>query len=111
MITAPQLSTCLPRRRRTSAFTMIELAVASAVSAIVLGGLATSYLYALKGYRAVSNYTDIHGDGRHAVDLFARDVRGVATLISWSSNNLSVKVPTAFDSIGRVTSNKTVTYT
>lgn len=97
-------------RRNTAGFTLAEMLMATAISAIVLGGITTTYLMSIKGFVAMSNYAQIHADGRIAVDRFARDIRAVYSITSCSSSNLVVVVPTAFSSSGGVLSNKTVTY-
>jgi hypothetical protein len=54
---------------------------------------------------------EIHADGRHAIDYFARDVRAVSAIQSFSSSSVVFTIPTAFSAAGAATSTKTVTYT
>lgn len=95
---------------RTAAFTLAEVMVASAIGSLILGAIMTTYVFSLRGFQAISNYTEIHADGRMAIDHFARDVRGVYQITSFNPSNLVVRIPTAFSSSGGVTSYKTVTY-
>lgn len=98
------------RWRSTAAFTLTEMLVTSAIGTMLLAGILSAYLFSAKGLRAISNYADIHADGRHAIDRFARDMRAVSQIISFSPSAMTVTVPVAFDNAGMVTSNKTVIY-
>jgi len=92
-------------------FTTAELMVGAAIGSLVLAGIVSSYLFALKGFRAISHYVEIHRDGRRAVDRFSQDMRAVSGVNSFSATNLVVRIPTAFNpTTGTVISNKTVTY-
>ncbi len=84
--------------------------MATAVGAITLAGIMTTYVMSLKGFSAVSNYTEIHTSGRKTIDLFSRDMRAVNSIVSYSASNLVVTIPTAFTSSGSVSSTKTITY-
>ena len=94
------------------ASTLAETLVASAIGALILVGVMTTYIMSVKGFTAISNYRQIHGDGRLAVTYFARDMRGVSSISSFAnSSNVTVVIPTAFNSSGTAISNKTVSYT
>ncbi|HXI83086.1 MAG TPA: hypothetical protein VNL17_03235 [Verrucomicrobiae bacterium] len=100
------------RWRDTRASTLAETLVASTIGALVLVGVMTTYIMSVKGFTAMSNYRQIHGDGRLAVTYFARDMRGVSSISSFAnSSNITVIIPTAFNSSGAAISNKTVSYT
>lgn len=101
----------LRRFGATGGFTLAEMMMASAIAALVLGGIMTTYVFSLKGFRSVSNYTEIHASGRKAIDVFARDIRAVSSISSFSASNLVVVIPTNFTSSGSVNGSKTVTYT
>lgn len=100
----------LCRLQRGAGFTLVESLIASAIGALILGGITTTYIFSLKSFRAISNYAEIHADGRLAVDYFSRDVRAVNSITSFNASNLVATIPTAFSSSGAVISNKTVTY-
>ena len=75
-----------------------------AIGGILVTGILSTYVYATKGYFAVSNYRQIHANGRKAIDYFARDIRGVSTISTLSTNSstktLAVVIPIAFNSSG-----------
>jgi prepilin-type N-terminal cleavage/methylation domain-containing protein len=101
-----------PRARRQSGFTLVETLIASAVGAVIVGAVVTTYIISLRGFSGVANYVEIHNDGRIAVDRFARDMRAVNSVTTFNANGpVVIKIPTAFSSSGSVTASKTVTYT
>ena len=100
------------RLRGTQAQTLAETMVATAIGSFILIGVMTTYIVSLKGFTAIANYREIHAGGRLAVTYFAKDMRGVSSIASFpNSSNITVTVPTAFNSSGTVTSSKTVSYT
>lgn len=107
-----RFSTITRRWRDSRASTLAETLIASAIGAFILTGVMTTYIMSVKGFTAISNYQQIHGDGRLAVTYFARDMRGVSSISSFANpSNITVVIPTAFNSSGTVISNKTVSYT
>jgi prepilin-type N-terminal cleavage/methylation domain-containing protein len=100
----------MPRKTRAG-YTLMETMVAAAIGSMVLAAVMTTYVFSVKSFRAISNYVEIHSDGRHAIDFFARDVRAVSAIQSFATNSVVLTIPTAFSGSGTVISNKTVTYT
>jgi Tfp pilus assembly protein PilW len=108
----PQLSRVARRLRDARALTLAEMMVATAVGALILAAVTTTYILSLRAFAAVANYNMIHADGRIAVTYFAKDMRAVSSISSFpNSSNITVTIPTAFNSSGSVTSSKTVSYT
>jgi Tfp pilus assembly protein PilW len=95
----------------TAGFTMSEMLAATAIGTFIVAGIMTTYLLSVKSFRAIGHYIEIHTAGRQAVDHFARDMRGVYAISSFSASNIVVSIPTAFSGSGGVLSNKTVAYT
>lgn len=91
-------------------FTLVEVMVALALTTIIMAAVLTTYAITSRSFRAIANYAEIHADGRLAIDQFARDMRGVNRIVSVGSSNLVVTIPTAFNNVGGVLTNKTVTY-
>jgi len=92
-------------------FTLVEVMVSAAIGAMILAAVLTSYILTARGFRAISNYWELHSDGRLAIDRFAADMRAVSDITSWSATGpLVVKIPLAFSSTGVATSTKTITY-
>ncbi len=97
-------------RHNTAGFTLPELLLTAAIGGIVMGGITTTYIMSVKGFQAISNYTEIHASGRSAIDWFSRDMRAVNSIVSFNSSNLVVTIPTAFTTSGSVSTSKTITY-
>jgi Tfp pilus assembly protein PilW len=103
----------LTQARRTNAgFTLVEAAMGAAIGSIIMAGVLSTYIMTAREFRAISNYWEIHVDGRYAIDRFAADMRQVSDIASFATNGpLVVTIPTGFNSSGVVTSSVTVTYT
>ncbi len=87
------------------------MTIGLAIMTVILAGVLTTYITAIKGFAATSNYWEIHRGGRKSVDTIARDMRSVCSVVSYpNSSNITVRIPTAFDSSGNITSTKTVSY-
>ncbi len=99
-------------RRQEAGFTLTESLIAAAIGAFLLAGILSSYIMTARGFRAISNYWEIHGVGRYAIDRFASDMRGVSAITSFAANGpVTVTIPVAFSGSGLSISNRTVTYT
>ena len=106
-----RLITVVRRLRDPHGMTLAELMVATAIGAITLAGVSTTYIISLRSFMAITNYNRIHADGRLAVTYFAKDMRAVSSITSFpNSSNITVTIPTAFNSSGTVTSSKSVSY-
>src|SRR6266478_5236845 len=108
----PRFSMIARRLRGSQAQTLAEAMVATAIGAFILIGVMTTYITSVKGFTAIANYREIHAGGRLAVTYFAKDMRGVSGVTSFpNSSNITVTVPTVFNTSGSVTSSKSVSYT
>ena len=56
-------------------FTLIELLVSMAISAIVLGGVAASFVSQSRSYDAQAAVNEMHQRARVAMDMMTRDIR------------------------------------
>ena len=100
---------CAGHRRH--GFTLVEMMIGLAIATTVLIGILSTYILAVKGLTAVSNYAEIHGGGRRSADTIAKDMRSVSSIVSFPNpSNIVVAIPTAFDSSGAITGSKTVKY-
>ena len=91
--------------------TLAEIMVASAIGAMILTGVATTYIMSLRGFAAMANYNQIHGDGRTAVNYFAKDMRAVTNIIYFPNpSNITVVIPIGFSTSGAVTNTASVSY-
>ena len=85
--------------------------VSLSIGMLIMAALLTTYIMSARTFIAVSNYWQIHNDGRTAIDRFAADMRQVSAVTSFNSNNtLVVTIPTQFNWNGSVANSKTVTY-
>jgi hypothetical protein len=88
----------------------VEVLIAGTIGTVIMGAVITTYLVSVRGFTAISNYSEIHADGRRAVDIFSRDMRTLYQITSYGPSNLVCRLPTGFSSSGAVTSYKTITY-
>jgi prepilin-type N-terminal cleavage/methylation domain-containing protein len=101
----------LERLTRPGGFTLTELMITSAIGSITLAAILTTYVFSLKSFQAISNYSEIHAAGRKAVDHFSRDIRAVNNIASFNAASyLRVTIPTNFAANGAITGVKTITY-
>lgn len=63
-------------RRRCSGLTLIELMIAMTISLALLGGVLTVFSSSKSSYRLQSGLATLQDNGRHALYLLVRDIRG-----------------------------------
>src|SRR5436309_1111462 len=91
-------------------FTLVELMVATGLTAIVMLALLTSYSMTSRGFLSAGNYSDMERDARVSLDYLSRDVRGATGLTACAATDISIAVPTNFNSQGSVSGTKIVRY-
>ena len=70
----------------------------------------STYIFSIWGFQAGANYVQLHQDGRTAVNQFLKDMRAVASVVSFASGGpLVVSVETNYAHGAPLTT--TVTYT
>ncbi len=72
------------RRPRRAGFTLTEIMVATALSAVVLGGVISSFIFLTRASLGIRNYTDMETEARNAMETFAQDVR-MSSGVTWNS--------------------------
>ena len=83
----------------------------AAIGALIMAGVLSTYVMTAREFRALSNYCEIHIEGRHAVDHFALDMRSAGNISSFATNGpVVVVIPTGFNTDGSWTGSKNVTY-
>lgn len=91
----------IKRTSKRAAWTLLELMLGVAIFSIAGGAMATAYVFGLRSFQALSNYSILDQQNREAMDLLTREVRQ-AWYVSAKDNN----------SLTLVDGNrKTVTYT
>jgi type II secretory pathway pseudopilin PulG len=106
-----QLPVTLRRLRRRRGFTLVEVAFASACSAIIVTAVLTTFFFLTRAFAAVANHNEMHQQTGAAVAQFSRDMHEVINVGSFTANFLQVTVPTNYTSNGSVGGTKTIRYT
>jgi prepilin-type N-terminal cleavage/methylation domain-containing protein len=76
-----------PRATR-AAFTLAEMLVATGIGAILLLFASSFYLFSLRSFTSLANYTDLSMKSRYASDLISRDLRSALSVQNLTSNQL-----------------------
>ena len=82
----------------------MELLVGIAVGSLVLAAAATFFMFSLRSFASMANYTDLNNKDRYATDLLTRDIRDALSVVSSTTNQLVLQEPP-------VGGTNTVTYT
>jgi prepilin-type N-terminal cleavage/methylation domain-containing protein len=80
-------------RAAQGAFTLAEVMVASAIGVILLLFAGSFYLFSMRSFASLSNYTDLNSQSRHASDLISRDLRSALSVQSLVGNQLVLNEP------------------
>jgi prepilin-type N-terminal cleavage/methylation domain-containing protein len=90
---------------RGRGFTLVEMMVAVAIGCLLLAALATIYVFSMKSFGAMANYSDLNQKSRYASDIVSRDIRCALKVVSASTTSLVLSEPDP------TTGTTTVTYT
>src|SRR2546425_730389 len=91
-------------RRRQGGFTLVELAVATGLSSIVLTGIVSSFVLMGKNAYNAANYSMMEMESRRALQTFTQEAR-MADNVIWTSDR-SVTLSVVTDTVSYL-----VTYT
>lgn len=69
-------------RRRRAGFTLVEVLIGATLSAFVLAGVISTFVFLGRSGLNVQNYNDMESQARRALEVFAEDVRQ-ASAITW----------------------------
>ena len=98
------------RCRQFVGFTITEITIAVAILFILMTGIMSTYVFSIWGFHSITNYVQLHADGRTAVNQFLKDMRGVTNVVSFASNGPFV-VSVATNFVNGVALTTTLTYT
>ena len=70
----------LPGRRGARAFSLTELSMAIAVSAVILTALMSFTVYAARSFAAIENYVDLEQKSQRALDTMTQNIRQTQAL-------------------------------
>lgn len=73
-----------PARAGRRGFTLVEVMVGATISSFVLAAVLTAYLFIVRSGVNLVNYSEMEGQARTALELFAEDTRQ-ASSITWNS--------------------------
>jgi len=82
-----EFKTSNPRAAR-AAFTLPEMLIAMGIGLIVLLFASSFYLFSIRSFTALANYTDLNLKSRYASDLISRDLRSALSVQSLNNNQL-----------------------
>ena len=78
---------------RGRGFTLVEMMVAVAVGCLLLAALATLYVFSMRSFGAMANYSDLNQRSRYASDIISRDIRSANKVVSASSTQIVLSEP------------------
>lgn len=74
--------------RRSEAYTLVEVMVASGIGVMVAGVLVALTVFTSRTFVGLGNYADLDKSSRLAVDILTEDVRQATALTSYATNQL-----------------------
>lgn len=77
-------------RRRTAAFTLMEVLIASGLALLALLIVSALSIYSSRSFVAIANYVDLDQQSQLALDKMSREIRQCRTLIGFSPTSLSL---------------------
>jgi len=103
------------KRRDERGLTLVELMIAMGLFSVVSMALMTIFIFCLKSFQSMSNYSTLDRENRVVVDLMTRDIRQASYVADFSEKppsitlvNGGIKITYAFDedaqTLSRVTS-------
>jgi prepilin-type N-terminal cleavage/methylation domain-containing protein len=79
--------------RGCGGFTLVEMMVAVAVGCLLLAALATLYVFSMRSFAAMANYSDLNNKSRYASDLISRDIRSCLKVVNATATQLVLNEP------------------
>lgn len=76
-------------RKRQSAFTLVEVLLASAISLMLAGILAMFFAFSLRSFAAMTNYADMNQRSELALDKMSKDIRQARSLTAYTNNSIT----------------------
>jgi len=80
------------RKSRAAGLTLVEMMVGVALGFLLLLGVASMYLFSLKSFTSMANYSELNARNRYASDIMTRDIRSVTGVIGASSKHLVLRL-------------------
>jgi hypothetical protein len=67
--------------------------VALAIGCLVLGAGVSVYLFSMKSFASMANYSDLNEKSRYASDIISRDIRSCVSVVNATANQLVLTAP------------------
>lgn len=71
--------------------TLVELMVGIGLGTLLLAGLASMYLFSLRSFTSMANYSEMNARSRHACDVLTREIRLASGVTSATSEKLVLR--------------------
>ena len=72
-------------RRRILAYTLLEIMLGVTIFSLVSAAVGSAYLFGLRSFQALSNYSTLEARNRSAIDLMTRELRSAQTISSYNT--------------------------
>src|ERR1051325_5565519 len=80
-------------KRDCDGYTLVEMMVGVAIGCLLLAAIATLYVFSMRSFASMANYSDLNQKSRYASDLISRDIRSCIGVISATPNQLVLNEP------------------
>jgi Tfp pilus assembly protein PilW len=90
------------KQKRLSGMTLVEMLITVGLGTIVIGMIWMVYVFGLRSFAAMSNYAEMDGKSRQAVDLMLREIRSADKVLTAQSSGSS-RTLTVADTAGSET--------
>lgn len=98
MTTITESSKKLTARDRRSGFTLTELLIATTLGSIVLAAVFSALIFVSKGTFNLTDYISMDQEAQIALEIFSRDARMASNVSNYTTNGITLTVPTASSS-------------
>jgi type II secretory pathway component PulJ len=78
-------------RKRTAAWTLLEMMIGVTAFSIAGAAIGSAYLFGLRSFKAMSNYSELNQQNREAMDLITREIRQAKTVLPNENTSTSTK--------------------
>lgn len=78
------------RKNPKRGWTLVEMMVATGVFGISGAALATIFLFTIRSFAAMANYSDLDKQNRYAMDKMTREIREAKKVTAYTTNSISL---------------------
>lgn len=83
------------RHRRAAGFSLVEIIIGAGLSAFILAGTLSTFLFLGRSSANIQNYADMESQARRALEIFSHDARQAGAIIWTSSIQITITVDAA----------------